>query len=106
MIRKAFMIQTKPGMAAEYQRRHNPIWADLEKALKIHGVTNYSIFQDEDTGFLFGYMEIEDEEKFQQIGEVDVVRRWWRYMTEVLVCKNGKRQKAKESNLKEVFHMD
>ena len=51
-------------MAAEYQRRHNPIWPELEKALKSHGAGNYSIFLHEKTGMLFGYVEIEDEERF------------------------------------------
>lgn len=106
MIRKAFLIQTKPDMAAEYQRRHNPIWPELEKALKAHGVGNYSIFLQEDTGALFGYMEVENEETFQQIGETEVCRRWWRYMTEVLVCESDDSPKAKEDMLKEVFHLD
>ena len=106
MIRKAFMIQAKPGMAAEYQRRHNPIWPDLEKVLKSHGISNYSIFLQDDSGVLFGYMEVENEEIFQKIGESEVARHWWRYMTEVLVCEKGDSQKAKEVLLKEVFHLD
>ena len=61
MIRKAVLFQAKPGMAAEYERRHNPIWPDLQKALKSHGASNYSIFLHEETGTLFGYVEIEDE---------------------------------------------
>ena len=64
MVRKAFVIQAKPGMAAEYQRRHNPIWPELEEALKRHGVSNYSIFLREDTGELFGYLEVADEARF------------------------------------------
>ena len=106
MIRKAFLIQAKPGMAAEYQRRHNPIWTDLKKALKAHGISNYSIFLHENTGALFGYLEIEDEKTFQKIGETDVCKRWWRYMTEVLVCESDDSQKAKEDILREVFHLD
>jgi L-rhamnose mutarotase len=106
MIRKAFLIQVKPNMAEEYQRRHNPIWPDLEKTLQIHGVHNYSIFLHEATDILFGYMEVEDEERFQQIGETDVCRRWWKYMTEVLVCDSDDSPKAKEDMLKEIFHLD
>ena len=32
MIRKAVLFRARPGMAAEYQRRHNPLWPELEKA--------------------------------------------------------------------------
>ena len=106
MIRKAFVIQAKPGMAAEYQRRHNPIWPELQQTLKLHGVSNYSIFLRENTGEVFGYLEIEDEERFRQIAETDVCRRWWRYMTEVLVCGSADSPKAQEEMLREVFHLD
>jgi len=106
MIRKAVLFQAKPGMAAEYERRHNPIWPDLEKALKSHGASNYSIFLHEKTGMLFGYVEIEDEDRFLRIAETEVCRRWWRYMTEVLVCEGDDSPKGKEESLKEVFHLD
>jgi L-rhamnose mutarotase len=106
MVRKAFVIQTRPGMAAEYQRRHNPIWPELEEALKRHGVGNYSIFLREDTGELFGYLEVADEARFQQIAETDVCRRWWRYMTEVLISESDDSPKAREEMLNEVFHLD
>jgi L-rhamnose mutarotase len=106
MVRKAFVIQAKPGMAAEYQRRHNPIWPELQEVLKRHGVGNYSIFLREDTGELFGYLEVEDEARFQRIAENEVCRRWWRYMTEVLVSESDDSPKAKEAMLREVFHLD
>ena len=106
MIRKAFVIQAKPGMADEYQRRHNPIWPELAEALKRHGVSNYSIFLREDTGELFGYLEVADESVFQKLAETEVCRRWWRYMTEVLVAESADSPKAREIMLGEVFHLD
>ena len=30
MIRKAFVMQVNPDAHEEYQRRHNPIWPELE----------------------------------------------------------------------------
>ena len=106
MIRKAFVIQARPGMAAEYQRRHNPIWPEVEETLKRHGVSNYTIFLRADTGELFGYVEAADEARFQQLAETDVCRRWWRYMTEVLVADSPDSPKAREEMLGEVFHLD
>ena len=32
------------GADTECHKRHNPIWPELEKVLKDHGVLNYSIF--------------------------------------------------------------
>jgi len=40
-IRKAFVMSVNPGLGEEYERRHNPIWLDLERVLKDHGVSNY-----------------------------------------------------------------
>lgn len=106
MIRKAFVIQAKPGMAAEYETRHNPIWPELQQALKHYGVSNYSIFLRKDTNELFGYLEVADEAEFQQIAEAEVCQRWWRFMTEVLVSETAESPKAKEEMLREVFHLD
>jgi L-rhamnose mutarotase len=106
MIRKGFLIKSKPGMANEYQRRHNMIWPQLVKALKEHGVSNYSIFLHEETGSLFGYLEVEEAEKYESIAETDVCQRWWKYMTEVLVCESEESPKAREDILEEVFHLD
>jgi len=55
-------MKLKPGCREEYERRHKPIWPELQKVLKEHGVHNYSIFLERDTNRLFAYAEIESEE--------------------------------------------
>ena len=105
MIRKGFLIQAKPGMAKEYERRHNLIWPELYSTLKEHGVLNFSTFLHEQTDQLFCYVEIEDEGKFNAIAEKDICKQWWKYMTEVLVCDSPAANKAKEDMLREVFHI-
>ena len=37
MIRKAFRMSVNPDQHAEYERRHSPIWPELEAVLKAHG---------------------------------------------------------------------
>jgi L-rhamnose mutarotase len=49
MKRHAFKMKLKPGMAAEYQRRHDEIWPELARELRAAGVSDYSIFFDEET---------------------------------------------------------
>ena len=68
MIRKAFRMHVNPDAHAEYERRHNPIWKELEEVLIAHGVRKYSIFLDPTTSDLFAYAEIESEERWQAIG--------------------------------------
>ena len=84
MIRKSFRMSVHACQEAEYVRRHNPIWRELEDALLAHGVHTYSIFLDAATRDLFAYVEIEDEARWQAIAQTDVCRRWWRFMREIM----------------------
>ncbi len=67
MIRKALRMSVHRDCEREYERRHNPIWTELEATLIGHGVLNYSIFLDATTNDLFAYAEIESEERWQAI---------------------------------------
>ena len=72
MIRKAFVMGVKRGCEAEYEKRHNPIWPELETVLKQHGVRSYSIFLHPETNQLFAYAEIEDEARWNTIAQTPV----------------------------------
>lgn len=104
MLRKAFRLSVNDGQAVEYERRHRPIWADLERVLYEHGVRSYSIFLDERTNDLFGYAEIEDEARWQAIASTDVCRRWWRHMREIMPANPDDSPAA--GDLREVFHIN
>lgn len=104
MIRKAFRMAVHPGQEGEYESRHNPIWPELAAALKAHGVHNYSIFLDPSDGSLFGYVEIEDEGRWEAIAATDICRRWWRSMREVMPAHPDDRPVS--APLLEVFHLD
>jgi len=103
MIRKAFIMSVNPGSEAEYERRHSPIWDDLAALLKSHGVHNYSIFLDPSTNLLFGYAEIEDEERWAAIASTDVCRRWWQYMGDIMPFNPDRSPVARPA--REVFHL-
>ena len=104
MIRKAFVMQVNPDRHEEYRRRHNPIWPELETVLKNHGVHNYSIFLDEQTHQLFGYVEIEDESRWESIAQTAICKKWWAHMRE-LMPSNPDNSPVSRS-LTEVFHVD
>ena len=84
MIRKAFKMKVYPDKIGEYINRHNPIWPELEKVLKEHGVHNYSIFLDSETHILFGYAEIGSEKKWKAIADTAVCKKWWAYMAPLM----------------------
>src|SRR4029453_310353 len=87
MQRKSFLMTLKPGARVEYERRHNPIWPELQQVLKQHGVHNYSIFLGSDEQHLFAYVEIESEEMWQRIAATEVCQRWWTYMKDLMLTK-------------------
>jgi L-rhamnose mutarotase len=104
MIRKAFRMSVHTVRFDEYERRHNPIPAELSRVLKAHGVHNYSIFLDPADGSLFGYVEIEDEARWRAIAGTAECRKWWRFMRDVMPANPDDSPVSKE--LREVFHLD
>ena len=90
------------GQEAEYERRHQPIWEELERTLLAHGVRTYSIFLDPGNRDLFAYVEVEDEARWAAIAGTDVCRRWWRYMREVMPANPDDSPVARD--LREVFY--
>lgn len=74
--RKAFVMSVNVGAREEYEKRHNPIWPELEKVLEDHGVSNCSIFLHPETCQLFGHAEIESEEQWAFIASTEVCQKW------------------------------
>jgi L-rhamnose mutarotase len=103
MTRRAFRMTVNPGRHAEYERRHRPIWSELEAVLLSHGVVTYSIFLDDATGDLFGYVEVEDEARWAAIARTDVCQRWWRFMADVMPSNSDASPVSRD--LREVFHI-
>lgn len=91
------------GCEAEYEQRHNPIWPEMEQTLRSHGASNYSIFLDSSTGTLFGYVEIENEERWQEIARTDICRKWWQSMRHLMPSDATSRPIT--APLREVFHL-
>ena len=104
MIRRAFRMWVNDGQAGEYERRHNPIWPDLEATLLGHGVGTYSIFLDGQTNELFAYVEFASEEQWARVAETEVCQRWWRHMRQVMPSNPDNSPVSREC--REVFHME
>lgn len=104
MIRKAFLMSVHPDSHAEYERRHSPIWPDLEAVLKAHGAHNYSIFLDPATSQLFAYVEIESEERWNAVAQTEICRRWWASMKDLMPSHPDNSPIAAE--MRSVFHLE
>jgi L-rhamnose mutarotase len=104
MIRKAFVMTVNAGSEKEYERRHTPIWPELERVFAASGVHNYSIFLHPETRQLFGYVEVEDEARWNAIAKTPECRRWWDHMRDVMAYNPDGTPAS--SPLKQVFHLD
>ena len=104
MIRKAFKMFLYPGMAEEYERRHNALWPEMKEMIHAHGGRNYSIYLDKETNVLYGYLEIEDEELWAKSADTEVNRKWWDYMADIM--ETNPDDSPVSVDLDMVFHLD
>jgi len=85
MKRFGFKMKLLPGFNEEYRKRHNEIWPELVSILKNEGIGNYSIFLDEETNTLFAYQEQDGDKTSQDLGSMEIVKKWWKYMADIMV---------------------
>ena len=104
MIRNAFKMKLKPGVAAEYKKRHDEIWPELAKELRAAGISDYSIFLDEETLTLFAVQKLSDSNAAADLPNTAIVRKWWKYMAPLMEVHQDNAPVCGE--LKEVFHLD
>lgn len=103
MARKAFKMFLNKGAEAEYKTRHEETWPEIKDLLKDAGVSNYSIFLDEETNVLFGVLDCDDEIKFQDIPLQPVMQKWWDYMKDLMDTNED--NSPKSVDLQEVFYL-
>ena len=102
MQRAAFKMQLKPGFEAEYKKRHDEIWPELSQALTDAGVSDYSIFLDEETLTLFAVQKLTDDNTADQLPQTEIVKKWWAYMADIMETNADNSPLCKE--LKDVFY--
>lgn len=104
MQRIAFKMKLKPGKVEAYRRRHEEIWPELKALLKKHGIAEYSIFFDPESQSLFAFQKVSGQSHSQDLGREDVVRKWWKYMADLmLVNEDGSPQSLE---MEEVFYLE
>lgn len=103
MKRVAFKMKLKPGFQAEYRRRHDLLWPELRAMIKAQGISDYSIFHDEETDILFAVQKVEGEASSQDLGGVEIVKKWWSYMADIM--ETNADSSPVTIPLAEVFHL-
>ncbi|WGQ13261.1 L-rhamnose mutarotase [Sphingobacterium faecium] len=103
MEKVAFKMKLKPGMLEEYKKRHQEIWPKLVDLLHYNGISDYTIFLDEETDTLFAVQRLSGHSSQDLANEV-IVQKWWLYMRDLMEVNPDNSPISK--NLQHVFHMD
>lgn len=104
MIRKSIKMKMRSGYAREYEKRHDELWPEMKEMIKEYGGSNYTIFLDQNTDELFGYIELESEEKWAQSANTDICKKWWAYMADIM--ETNPDNSPVSIDLLKVFHLD
>ena len=104
MTRKGFKMFLYPGMAKEYERRHNELWPEMKEMIQEYGGSNYSIYLDEETNVLYGYLEVVDEELWAKSADTAINRKWWDFMADIMETNEDNSPVCED--LTPVFHLD
>jgi len=100
----AFTMKLKPGVEAEYQRRHDEIWPELTTALIEAGIRDYSIYLDRSTGTLFALQKRLPNHTTEALPGLPVMQRWWAYMADLMETNPDNSPVA--VSLTRVFHQE
>ena len=103
MHRVAFKMKLFKGCEAEYKRRHDALWPELQSLLEQAGIKSYSIFLDETTNDLFGYLTIGDTTKLDDLPNEPIMKKWWAYMKDIM--ETNEDNSPVNIPLKEVFYL-
>ncbi len=103
MDRVAFKMKLFPGLKEEYKKRHDEIWPELVALLKETGISEYSIFLDEETNSLFGFLKAEDAKQLDNLPGHAVMQKWWAYMGDIM--ESNPDNSPVSVPLNEVFYM-
>ena len=85
MLRAGFAMQLKPGNKAEYKRRHDEIWPELNELLRTSGISDYTIFLEEASLQLFAVQKLADNHTTDQLSQNPLVKKWCEYMSDIVL---------------------
>lgn len=97
-------MKVYPGREEEYHRRHNALWPEMREMIAQYGGRNYSIFLDEETDVLYGYIEVDDPALWAKSADTPINRKWWDFMADIM--ETNPDNSPVSVDLKPVFHLD
>jgi L-rhamnose mutarotase len=80
----AFRMFLHPGCAEAYKQRHDAIWPELRALLKAAGISDYSIYLDEEHHVLFAVLRRSANHSMEALPAHPLMQRWWAHMADLM----------------------
>lgn len=103
MEKIAFKMFLRPGQREEYRRRHDQIWPELVKLLRQSGISDYSIYLDEESDALFAVLWRSAGHRMDSLPKSALMQRWWRHMADIM--ETNADGSPRQVPLREMFHL-
>ena len=100
----AAKLKLKPGRGDEYQQRHDAIWPELSNAIRDAGISDFSIFLDEESGTLFSVQKVANNNTTAELRQSEIMHKWWDHMAPLMEVNPD--NSPVRVPLKAVFHQD
>ncbi len=104
MHRLAFKMKLNKGQKEAYKKRHDKLWPELKTLLKSNGISEYSIFLDEETSTLFAFQKVSEEGGSQDLANNLIVKKWWAFMSDIMETNSD--NSPISIPLEELFYME
>lgn len=104
MEKLAFKMKLKPGCKDEYLKIHQALWPEVKALLKDNGVSDYSIFFDEETNILFAVEKVNNRALLKNIGSHPIIHKWWDGLAGLMDVNADNSPVI--TNLEMIFHLD
>lgn len=70
-------------MQKSIKKRHDEIWPCLVIELIETGISDYTIFLDEETNVLFGVLKADRASDLDKLPQNLIMQKWWKYMGDI-----------------------
>lgn len=97
-------MQLKPGVKAEYRKRHDEIWPELVRELRDAGIRDYVIYLDPRTDTLYASHKVTDHNTLDRLPEMQVMKKWWAAMADLM--ETNPDASPVVTPLEELFYLD
>ena len=104
MEKAAFKMKLLPNQKEEYKKRRDEIMSELIKTFHDVGISDYSIYLDEETSILFAVLKRTKANKMGLLPEKEVMKKWWKFMGDIMETNFDGSPTVK--NLECMFHLD